>query len=76
MFLFYCFIFTQTINISKQLKMSSSHDIFIDDFILQIVQNPIEFSAFSFYVLNLATLFQVSIQFSFQFFQIKFSNLN
>ncbi|XP_037816992.1 putative gustatory receptor 9a, partial [Lucilia sericata] len=48
----------RVIRIAKQLKTSSVPAFYIDDFIMQILQNPIKFSAYNFYELNLSTIFK------------------
>lgn len=56
----YFFHSLQVIDIDKQLKTCPIPAVYIDDFIMQILQNPIKFSAYNFYDLNLATVFKVS----------------
>ncbi|KNC34886.1 hypothetical protein FF38_01266 [Lucilia cuprina] len=51
----------RVIAIAKQLKTSSLPAFYIDDFIMQILQNPIKFSAYNFYDLNLSTIFKIFI---------------
>lgn len=50
----------QTSDILSKLRSSPMKSLLIDDFILQIKQNPIKFTAYDFYELNTQTVTQVS----------------